>query len=142
MASRKDDVGCVGCFVLLMIVGAVIAALVSLAALVDPFDWLPPVADVWADCDDDYSTDRDECAFEQRYPGFWWHALGNLLYAAAAATSVWVTGAAAADHRQSRLTRYSTYEAMQAYRTKVDTLTGCAAVTAALAALPIAVAVL
>src|SRR3954451_14676257 len=68
--NKGSGWGCVG---VLLVVGAVVAALVSLAALVDPFDWVPSLKAIWKHCDGD-------CDLAHRYPGFWGHVVANLAY--------------------------------------------------------------
>ncbi len=75
-SSGKDTTGggCIALFVLLMVVALIVMGVISLAALIDPFDWMPTVHRIWDDCSGD-------CALAHRFPGFWWHAVANLLYA-------------------------------------------------------------
>src|SRR4051794_15147722 len=90
MASNTEGEGggCAALFLGLIVVALVVAALISLAAIVDPFSWLPPVGDIWGDCDENYATDRDECALAHRFPGFWGHAIVNLVYVVVAVIAV------------------------------------------------------
>ena len=86
MSREKDSedlgAGC-GCLLLIVAIAVVVAAAMSLAALVDPFDWYPSFDELWADCEDDFATAQDECSYEQRFPGFWWHLAVNLARIAA-----------------------------------------------------------
>ena len=55
----------------------IVAAAISLAALVDPFDWMPSVLATGL-------TVTAHCELADRFPGFWWHVVANLAYAALA----------------------------------------------------------
>ena len=72
--SQSAGGGCLAVLALLIVVAMVVMAVISLAALIDPFDWMPSVEQIWEDCSGD-------CALAHRFPGFWWHAAANLLYA-------------------------------------------------------------
>jgi hypothetical protein len=123
-----------GCFVIAMAIAAVVAAAISLAALVDPFDWMPTAAQIWADCEGD-------CELAHRFPGFWWHALANLVYAAiAAAAAVAVAfGATVLVLRAARTNRFASPGARAAYRKAADACRGAALALAAVAAFPLIV---
>ena len=144
--SREKDnedlgAGC-GCVLLIVAIALVVAAAMSLAALVDPFDWYPSFDELWADCDDDFDTAQDECSYEQRFPGFWWHLAVNLAYAVAALVALLVFAGTVAEFRERRVARlcsaatYATYEQARA------ALRLSAVGVAILAALPIVVVVL
>jgi hypothetical protein len=79
-SSSNDELGCGGCIVAILLIGAVIGAIISVAALIDPFSWMPPVGEIWAECEDDYATSADECDLAERYPGFWGHVAVNFAY--------------------------------------------------------------
>ena len=138
--AKGGGSGCALLFGVILAIGLAVAALISLAALIDPFSWLPSVAEVWADCDDDYSTDRNECALANRFPGFWEHALANLAWTTV--TAVVLIGAAATvgDLRERRAKRFADAAAAERYAETRETLVGAAALAAVLAALPIVVA--
>src|SRR5262245_24803997 len=87
-----------------------VAAAISVAALVDPFDWMPSVQQIWADCDGD-------CELAHRFPGFWWHVVANLAYAALAVAVTIRFLANAFELRKTRVGRYADAAAMDAYRT-------------------------
>jgi hypothetical protein len=108
--------------------------------LVDPFSWMPPVGEVWADCDDDYGTDRDECALANRFPGFWWHAAVNLLYAAVALGLLLVFAADVGELRDKRAARFASAAAAAEHRHVQRRLAGWGVALAAMAMLPIVVA--
>src|SRR3954469_17800218 len=99
MASNSDKEtaggGCIALFVLLIVVALIVMGVISLAALIDPFDWMPRVHDIWDDCSGD-------CALAHRFPGFWWHAAANLLYSAVAVAVGGVFTVAVADVRRKR----------------------------------------
>ncbi len=141
-AQDKDNAGgCLGWLGVAIVLGLVVAALISVAALVDPFSWMPPVGEIWADCDDDYATERDECALANRFPGFWIHALVNLVYAAVALGLVLVFLGSVAGLREKRVARFSSAAAAAEYRSEADEAIGCGVALAVVAALPIVVAI-
>lgn len=140
MSERRqsDGFGC-ALFVFLLVVGAVIAAAVSLAAVADPFAWMPPLADVWADCDDDYGTDVDECALSKRYDGFWWHTAVNLGYTVITALFLLGFALAVAEFREARRERFADATAEERYADAIDELVGATVLIAIFAAIPIVV---
>ena len=101
--------GCGTLIAFVLLVAGIVAAAISLAALVDPFDWMPSVHVIWADCD-------GACELADRFPGFWWHVVVNLAYAALAVVVTIRFLAAVVDVRKSRVTRYADVAAMDAYR--------------------------
>lgn len=139
--GRDDAGGCFGWVAVAVVLALVVAALISVAALVDPFSWMPAVGEVWADCDDDYATERDECALANRFPGFWVHAVVNLVYAAVALVLVLAFLASVADLRDKRVARFSSAAAAAEYRSGVEEATACGVALAALALVPIVVAI-
>ena len=102
--------GCGTLIAFALVVAAIVYAAVSVAALVDPFDWMPSVHAIWADCDGD-------CALAHRFPGFWWHVVANLVYAAVAVAVTFRFLASVVDVRRTRVGRYADAAAMHAYRT-------------------------
>lgn len=141
-AQGSDDAGgCLGLVALAVVLALVVAALISVAALVDPFSWMPAVGEIWADCDDDYATDRDECALANRFPGFWLHAIVNLVYAAVALAFVLAFLAGVAELREKRLARFSSAAAAAEYRSGVDETIGWGVALAVVALVPIVVAI-
>lgn len=138
--SSDDTAGCIGCVAIVLVIAIVVAALISIAALVDPFSWMPAVDEVWAECDDDLGTDRDECALENRFPGFWLHAVANLVYGAAALASSLVFAGSVVELRQKRVGRFSSASAAAEHRAAQQSCLGSGAVLGALAAVPIVVA--
>ena len=136
-----DGGGCLGWVAVAVVLALVVAALISVAALVDPFSWMPAVAEIWGDCDDDYATDRDECALANRFPGFWLHAIVNLVYAAVALVFVLAFLASVAELREKRLARFSSAAAAAEYRSGVDETIGGGIALAVVALVPIVVAI-
>lgn len=141
-AQRNEGAGgCLGWMAAAVVLALVVGAVISVAALVDPFSWMPPVGEIWADCDDHFATDRDECALENRFPGFWIHAIVNLVYAAVALALVLAFLGGVADLREKRVARFSSAAAAGEYRSAVDKALACAVALAAVALLPIVVAI-
>jgi hypothetical protein len=136
--SGNDGGGCagLGCglFLIAMAIAAVVAAAISLAALVDPFDWMPTAGRIWADCEGD-------CELAHRFPGFWWHALANLAYIAATAPAAFAFGAFVLDLRDRRAARFESADAAAAFVDAGGAVMVSGAVLAALAALPLIVAI-
>ena len=133
--SDSDAEGCCALLGIALAIALVVAVLISIAALVDPFDWMPPVGQIWEDCE-------GECDLADRFPGFWGHAVANLVWAVATATAlVWVA-LATRDFREARLQRFDGATALKRYETAVDTLVGASFLAAALGLLPVFVAIL
>src|SRR3954469_25837123 len=88
--------GCLVVFLFILVVGAIIAAVISLAALVDPFNWMPRVDAVWADCEGD-------CALGDRFAGFCCHAAVNVADAVVTVTVAGRFVAAVAQLRKRRV---------------------------------------
>jgi hypothetical protein len=135
-ASSGGGCSGAGCLILFigLVLGAIVAALISVAALIDPFDWMPSVAQVWADCEGD-------CELAHRFPGFWWHALANLAYIAATAPAAFAFGAFVLDLRDRRAARFESADAAAAFVDAGGAVMVSGAVLAALAALPLIVAI-
>jgi hypothetical protein len=131
--SGCGGLGC-GLFLVAMLIGAVVAAAISLAALVDPFDWMPPVPRIWEDCEGD-------CELAHRFPGFWWHAVANLVYAALSAVVAYAFAASVADLRDARVARFANAEAAAAFERARGELLAAGTMLGALAALPLIVAI-
>jgi hypothetical protein len=117
MSSQGDSEGggCAALIVGIIVLAIVVAVLISIAAIIDPFSWLPPVGDIWADCDDDYATERDECDLATRFPGFWGHAVVNLVYVVVAVVAVLAALGCAFALREARSKRFDSAEAVAAY---------------------------
>ena len=131
--------GCAGCFGLILVLGAVVAAAMSLAALVDPFSWMPPIGEVFADCPPAPEV-AGSCDLEDRYPGFWSHVLVNVVYSAAALGLLAALVPAVAELRTARFGRFDGASALERYRASRERLALVAGSTGALAALPVFVA--
>ncbi len=131
--------GCGGCLGALFVIGAVVATVISIAALIDPFSWMPPLGEIWAECDDDYATSVDECDLEERYPGFWGHAVVNFAWAAASVGSLTWAASAALRLREARAERFSRPDAVESYERARENLALASCACAGLAALPILV---
>lgn len=132
--------GCAAVFVGMLVLGAVIAAVISITALIDPFSWMPPVAEIWEDCSDDWKTDVNECDLHQRFPGFWLHAIVNFAYILAATGALVALGGAVSELRERRPTRFESEVAAERYGEARDRVAGTALLGGLLAALPIIVA--
>lgn len=132
--------GCAAAFVAMLVIGAVIAAVISITALIDPFAWMPPVAEIWEDCSDDWETDVNECDLHRRFPGFWVHATVNFAYTAAASLSLFALAGTVGELRQSRPERFDSHTAADRYREAREGVAGLALLGGLLAALPIVVA--
>ncbi len=140
--SQGDGAGCAALFAALLVFGAVVAAAISLAALVDPFAWMPSLAEVWADCDDDYGTNEDECSLATRYDDFWLHVVVNVAYALIAGVLLLCFAFGLADFRKTRRARFCNEDAATRYAEARSELVGGAALVATVAAIPLVVAAL
>lgn len=132
--------GCAAAFVAMLVIGAVIAAAISITALIDPFAWMPPVAEIWEDCSDDWKTDVNECDLHQRFPGFWVHASVNFAYSIAATLSLFALGGTVSELRESRPARLQSQAAAKRYGEARDNVAGLTLLSGLIAALPIIVA--
>lgn len=133
--------GCAAAFVAILVIGAIVAALVSLAALIDPFDWMPTAGEMWDDCEDNWDTERDECAWNNRFPGIWVHAVVNLIYVGAAAGLLLWAVTAVGELRDARAERFSNATALERYAVARQGLTTASMWTGVVAVLPIVVAI-
>jgi hypothetical protein len=140
-SDQGAGLGCGGCIALVLVLGAIVAAAMSIAALVDPFSWMPPIHDVFADCAPTVEVDGS-CDLEDRYPGFWLHVVVNLAYSAAAVGSLVALVPAVAELRQARAARFDGDAAVERYRAARQRLGQIAVPTAALALLPLVVGLL
>ncbi len=132
--------GCAALFAVLLVIAAIVAGLVSLAALIDPFGWMPTAGELWEDCRDNWDTERDECAWNNRFPGIWVHALVNLAYVGAAAGLLLWTAAAVEQFREARTGRFSDTAALERYADARQALIAASVWTGLVAVLPIAAA--
>ena len=136
----SDPDGCASCLGFVLLVGIVVGVGISLAALVDPFSWMPSLAEIWADCRDDRDTATDECDVATRFPGFWVHVGLNLLWAAAALLGLFLSFAAALMLREERAARFDDEAAYERYGGARLVLAVCAGTTLVVGAVPIVVA--
>ena len=118
-----------------------IAAAISITALIDPFAWMPPVAEVWEDCSDDWKTDINECDVHQRFPGFWVHASVNFAYTVATSLSLFALAGTIGELRQSRPERFNSQTAAERYGEARDRVAGLALLCGLLAVVPIIFAI-
>ena len=133
MASNRGKDSSGGCGALIavaLVIAAIVAAAISVAALVDPFDWMPSVGAIWADCD-------GGCALAQRFPGFWWHVVANLAYAAVAAAAAIRFGRTVGRLRKTRIARYDSAAAMDEFRAAHRAWVGAGQLLGALALISI-----
>src|SRR4051812_45991402 len=79
-SQREGGVGCGTVIAIIVLIGLVVVAVISVAAVVDPFSWVPPLGEIFGDCTDDPDTTTHECDLGTRYPGFWSHVIINFLY--------------------------------------------------------------
>jgi hypothetical protein len=126
-----------------LLIALVVGIVISVAALVDPFSWLPSLHAIFgSDCHDNYSTKVDECDLARRYPGFWPHVLVNFGFAVVALVLVVLLWRATANLRRARAARFGGTTQVEAYRTaRADFALAVIALTA-LGLVPILVAVL
>jgi hypothetical protein len=134
-SGKQAGGGCLGLFVLFIAVGLVVMAIISLAALIDPFDWMPTAHDIWKDCSGD-------CALAHRFPGFWWHTVANLLYGGVAVAAAAAFFAAVRDVRRTRVARLDSAADAAAFAAAHVQCLGAGAALGGLAVIPIVVAVL
>jgi hypothetical protein len=123
-----------------VLIALVVAAVISIAALIDPFSWMPPIGDIFGDCSDKLETAADECDLGTRYPGFWWHVIINLLYALAALVLLLMFAAVLPEYRKARTGRFESEDAVERYRHARQAVALLAGLLAALAAIPIVAA--
>jgi hypothetical protein len=133
-SQSNDGVGCALALVA-MVIGLIVAAAISVAAVVDPFDWMPGVSEIWADCEGD-------CDLADRFPGFWWHTVANLLYAAVTLLVAFAFAGKVGALRTARVARYASADDAAAFERAHRELVAGAGMLGALAAFPLIVAIL
>ena len=116
MTTANEDVGCGGCIAGAIALALVVAAVISIAAIIDPFSWMPTVSEVWADCSDNYDTDADECDLATRFPGFWWHVIANIAYVVVVGVLLIALIGSVAEFRDARAARFDGDEPLRAWR--------------------------
>jgi hypothetical protein len=131
--GKDDGNGCVIAAVIAAI-AALVAGAMSLAAVVDPFTWLPTVEELWSDCG------GDECDLADRFPGYWGHTALNLVYDIAALLLVVGLAISAYEYPRNRTMRYRSPEDHDRWRQGRSELFQIAGLLVALAAIPIVVA--
>jgi hypothetical protein len=132
--SSSSGGGCLALFLGLLAIALVVMGIISLAALIDPFNWMPRVGRIWEDCSGD-------CTLAHRFPGFWLHAVLNLVYAVVAAV---VSGAflmAVVALREKRVERFDSRDAAEQFTAAQNECLGAGALLGATALLPIVVAI-
>ena len=142
MSPGDETDGCGVIVVGILVIAATVAGVISLTALIDPFSWMPPVGEIWADCSEDYGTEKDECALANRFHGFWLHAVINLGWTVVSAGLVVALLGAVANHRDASAARFDSAEAVARCLASRSALTGLAVAVGVAAALPVAAAVL
>jgi hypothetical protein len=132
--SSSSGGGCLALFLGLLAIALVVMGIISLAALIDPFNWMPRVGRIWDDCSGD-------CALAHRFPGFWLHAALNLVYAVVAAVSSGAFLMTAVALREKRVERFDSAHAAAQFTAAQNECLGAGAVLGATALLPLVVAI-
>jgi hypothetical protein len=138
--GQQEWSGCGTLIVAIFLFGVAVAAAISLAAIVDPFSWLPPVGEIWEDCERNYDTSADDCALATRFPGFWPHTIANLAYLVAATGLLARLALAVVELRAARAARLSPTAMVDRYDQARQRLALVASLVGLLGALPIVVA--
>ena len=134
--GQDDGGGCLALFAVLLAIGAAVAALLSIAALIDPFSWMPAAGELWEDCPAEYEN-PDQCDWGVRFPGLWGHAFVNLLYVSGAVCALMWVAHAVGDLRESRAQRFSDGAQPGRYNSARHDLRAASACAALAAAIPI-----
>lgn len=142
-ATGTGDGGCSGCATLIgaaLVISAVVAAVMSVASLVDPFALLPPVGDVWAECPTEVpAAAGGSCDLTDRYPGYVWRVIASFAWALAAIGALGWLAVATSDVRDARERRYERPDGAQAHASARHGLVLAATLTALLGGAPLAV---
>jgi len=138
--STSGGSGCFTLFIWLMVIGAVVAAAMSIAALADPFAKLPTVAEMWADCPPAEPAPDGSCELEDRYPGFWGKVIGSLAYTLATGLALAWLASTTRDLLDARRRLFASPEAPAEYRAAREGFAGAALVVTVLGLIPIVVA--
>jgi hypothetical protein len=133
-STQSSGGGCLALFLGLLAIALVVMGIISLAALIDPFNWMPRVGAIWKDCSGD-------CALAHRFPGFWLHAALNLVYAVVAVVLSGAFLMSVADLRERRVERFDSAPAAAQFTAAQSASFGTGALLGATALLPIAVAI-
>jgi hypothetical protein len=138
MASQREgNSGCGTIIVIFVVIALVVAGVISVAALVDPFSWLPPLGEIFGDCSDNPETAADECDLGTRYPGFWRHVIINFVYALVTLALLVAFALALPEFREARSGRFESDTAVERYRQARQTVALVGALLAGMAALPL-----
>jgi hypothetical protein len=136
-SQEQGGTGC-GTFVaIILVITFVFVAVISIAALVDPFSWVPPIGAIFNNCTDDPDTAQDECELATRYPGFWLHVLVNFGYALMTVGLLIALALAVPEFRKARTARFDNEVAVDRYRRARQRVTLVAVLLAVVAATPI-----
>jgi hypothetical protein len=140
MTSRNQSgCGCATIIAVVLVITLVVVVVTSIAALVDPFSWVPPIRKIFG-CTDNPNTAVNECALSKRYPGLWWHVIVNFVYALAALGLLVSFFRAVGEYRRARSVRFDSDTAVERYKQARQTLIVVAGLLAGLALIPIAAA--
>ena len=141
MASQREaGGGCGAIIAIVILIALVVGAVVSVAALIDPFDWMPSLGEIFGDCNDTTEIPGDECELAKRYPGFWGHVIVNFVYALVALGLLVAFASVLPEFRRARGVRFASGAALDRYRQARGNLTLVAALLGGVAALPIVAA--
>lgn len=140
-ATSTGDEGCGGCAALLgvaLVVSAVVAAVMSVASVVDPFSLLPPVGDVWAECPAEVpAAAGGSCDLTDRYPGYAWRVIVSFAWALAAVGALGWLAVATGDVRDARERCYDRADGPRASASAREGLALAATLTALLGGAPL-----
>lgn len=134
--------GCSGCltlFLVVVVIALVVMAIISVAALVDPFSWMPPVAEIWEDCEEGRGG-VDDCDLAARFPGFWGHTVANLAYLVVAVGLLAALASMVSELRAARTDRFKSTEAAERYGDRRRKVAMVAVLTVVVGMLPIVLA--
>src|SRR4051812_43777471 len=96
--QQSDGGGGAALFGVIVVIALFVAGVISLAALIDPFSWLPSVKAIWKHCE-------GNCELAHRFPGFWLHVIANLVYVIVCVVALGVLAVAAGAMRKARAER-------------------------------------
>jgi hypothetical protein len=136
-SQREPGIGCGTLIAFIILLGLVLAAVISVAALVDPFSWVPPLGDIFQKCTDNPDTPSDDCDLGTRYPGFWSHVAVNFAYVLIAAGLLIALALTLPEFRRARTARFDSHAAVERYRRSRQQLVLLAVLLAVLGAVPI-----
>src|SRR4051812_405645 len=115
-SQREGGIGCGTVIAIIILIGLAGVAVISVAALIEPFSWVPPLREIFGDCTDKPETATRECALGTRYPGFWSHVIINFLYALLALGLSLALAFALPELRAARTARFDNAAALERYR--------------------------